>query len=70
MKLTNVANVAVIGALAPVVIALLSSRLLHERIARRDAVLAGCAFLGVVTVAVGSYRRAVAGAGWATCSRS
>lgn len=55
VKLTNVANVAVIGALSPVVIALLSSRLLHERIARRDAVLAGCAFLGVVTVAVGSY---------------
>lgn len=55
VKLTNVANVAVIGALAPVVIALLSARLLHERVARRDAFLAGLAFLGVVTVAVGSY---------------
>lgn len=55
VKLTNVANVAVIGALAPVVIALLSARLLHERIARRDAVLAGCAFVGVLTVAIGSY---------------
>lgn len=55
VKLTNVANVAVIGALAPVVIVLLSARLLHERIARRDAWLVACAFFGVVTVAIGSY---------------
>ena len=51
LKRTSVANVAVIGALAPVVIAIVSARLLHERVARRDALLAGVAFAGVVVVA-------------------
>jgi drug/metabolite transporter (DMT)-like permease len=55
VKRTNVANVAVIGAMAPVLIALLSSRLLGERIERRDMLLALTAFAGVVVVAVGSY---------------
>jgi drug/metabolite transporter (DMT)-like permease len=54
VKRTSVANVAVIGALAPVVIAIVSARLLHERVARRDAILAGVAFAGVLVVAIGS----------------
>ncbi len=55
VKRTSVANVAVIGALAPVAIVLLSAKTLHERVARRDAVLASIAFAGVIAVAVGSY---------------
>jgi drug/metabolite transporter (DMT)-like permease len=54
VKLTSVADVALIGALAPVVIAIASAKLLGERIPRRDAVLVGVSFAGVVIVAVGS----------------
>jgi drug/metabolite transporter (DMT)-like permease len=54
LKRTSVANVAVIGALAPVVIAIVSAKLLHERIARRDVILAAVAFSGVVVVALGT----------------
>jgi len=54
VKRTSVANVAVIGSLAPVVIAIVSTRLLHEKVARRDAVLAAIAFAGVLVVAIGT----------------
>jgi drug/metabolite transporter (DMT)-like permease len=54
VKLTSVADVALIGALAPVVITITSATLLHERVARRDALLVAASFLGVVVVAVGS----------------
>lgn len=54
VKLTSVADVALIGALAPVVITVASAKLLHERVARRDALLVAASFFGVVIVAVGS----------------
>lgn len=54
VKLTSVADVALIGALAPVVITVVSARMLHERVARRDAALVAASFLGVAIVAVGS----------------
>ena len=54
VKLTSIADVALIGALAPVVIAIGSAKLLGERIPRRDAVLVGVSFLGVVVVVIGS----------------
>jgi len=54
VKLTSIADVALIGALAPVVIAIGSARLLGERIPRRDAVLVAASFAGVVVVAIGS----------------
>jgi drug/metabolite transporter (DMT)-like permease len=54
IKHTTIADVAVIGALAPVAIVILSARRLHERIARRDWVLVGVSFAGVVLVAVAS----------------
>lgn len=54
VKLTSIANVAVIGTLSPVVIAVVSALRLKERISRRDAMLVGVSFLGVLVVAVGS----------------
>jgi len=54
VKLTSVADVALIGALAPVVIAVVSAKMLHEQVARRDAALVATSFLGVAIVAVGS----------------
>jgi drug/metabolite transporter (DMT)-like permease len=54
VKLTTVANAAIIGALAPVLIVLASARWLGERIGRREVVLTGASFVGVVVVAVGS----------------
>ncbi len=54
VKLTSIADVALIGALAPVVIAVGSAKLLGERIPPRDAALVAASFLGVVVVAVGS----------------
>jgi drug/metabolite transporter (DMT)-like permease len=53
-KLTSVADATVIGALSPVVIALVSARLLHERIGLTERGLAFVSFIGVVIVAVGS----------------
>jgi len=54
VKLTTVANAALIGALAPVLIVLASARWLGERVGRREAILTGVSFAGVLVVAVGS----------------
>ncbi|HSL12027.1 MAG TPA: DMT family transporter [Actinomycetota bacterium] len=53
-KLTSVADATVIGALSPVVIALVSARLLHERIGLTERGLAAVSFVGVGIVAIGS----------------
>jgi len=63
VKRTSVANVAVIGSLAPVVIAIISVKMLHERVARRDAILAAVAFAGVLVVAIGTSDSAGASLG-------
>jgi drug/metabolite transporter (DMT)-like permease len=54
IKLTTIANAAIIGALAPVLIALASARWLGERFGRREATLAVVSFAGVILVAVGA----------------
>lgn len=51
---TSVANIGVIGALSPVVIAAISVRLLGERMVGRDAALIAVSFVGVVVVVIGS----------------
>ena len=51
---TTVANVAVIGALAPVVIMIVSAWRLHERVTRRDWVLIAVSFAGVIVVVIAS----------------
>jgi drug/metabolite transporter (DMT)-like permease len=53
-KLTSVADATVIGALSPVVIALVSARLLRERIGLTERGLAALSFVGVAIVAIGS----------------
>jgi drug/metabolite transporter (DMT)-like permease len=53
-KLTSVADATVIGALSPVVIVLVSARLLHERVGLTERGLAALSFVGVVIVAIGS----------------
>jgi drug/metabolite transporter (DMT)-like permease len=54
IKHTTIADVAVIGALAPVAIAIISARRLHEHIEGRDWVLVGISFVGVALVAIAS----------------
>jgi drug/metabolite transporter (DMT)-like permease len=54
VKRTSIANVSLIGALAPVVIVAVSAWLLHERIPRRDVGLIVTSFAGVAIVAIGS----------------
>lgn len=54
VKITTVADVALIGALAPVVIVLISSARLGERVTTRSWMLVGASFVGVVIVAVAS----------------
>jgi drug/metabolite transporter (DMT)-like permease len=54
VKLTSIADVALIGALSPVVITVISAWLLHERVGWRNAMLVATSFVGVVVVAVGS----------------
>ena len=54
VKLTTVADVALIGTLATVVIVLLSSIRLGERVTLRSWSLVGASFLGIVIVAVSS----------------
>jgi drug/metabolite transporter (DMT)-like permease len=51
---TTVADVAVIGALAPVVIAIVSARRLRERITSRDWMLIAVSFVGVIVVVIAS----------------
>jgi drug/metabolite transporter (DMT)-like permease len=57
VKRTTVADVALIGALAPVVIVLVSAYRLHERVSLRAWLLVGASFVGVVIVAIGSAGR-------------
>ena len=54
IRATTVADVALIGALAPVAIVLVSAYRLHERVSLRSWVLVGASFIGVVIVAVAS----------------
>lgn len=54
VKRTSVANVALIGALAPVVIAVVSARRLHERLDWRERAFVALSFAGVAVVALGS----------------
>jgi drug/metabolite transporter (DMT)-like permease len=54
VKITTVADVALIGALAPVVIVVISSVRLGERVTARAWGLVGASFVGVVIVAVAS----------------
>ncbi len=53
-QLTSVANATIIGALAPVCIALGAARWFGERIERRDLFFVGASFVGVAIVAIGS----------------
>jgi drug/metabolite transporter (DMT)-like permease len=57
VKLTTVADVALIGALAPVAIMLISASRLHERVTLRSWLLVGVSFVGVVIVALASAGR-------------
>src|SRR5207244_11493756 len=54
IKHTTIADVAVIGALAPVAIAIVSARRLHEHVEGRDWVLVGVSFVRVAVVAIAS----------------
>jgi drug/metabolite transporter (DMT)-like permease len=54
IKRTTVADVAIIGALAPVVIVVVSAYRLRERVTLRAWLLAGVSFVGVVIVALAS----------------
>lgn len=54
VKRTTVADVALIGALAPVVIVVVSAHRLGERVSPRSWVLAFASFVGVVIVAIAS----------------
>lgn len=53
-KLTTVANATIIGALAPVFIAIGAARWFGERFERRDIAFMAASFVGVALVAVGS----------------
>jgi drug/metabolite transporter (DMT)-like permease len=57
VKRTTVADVALIGALAPVAIVLVSAYRLHERVTLRAWLLVAASFVGVVIVAVASAGR-------------
>ena len=50
IKLTSVANATVIGALQPVVVAIIANRVFGEVIRRRDLALGGVAIVGVAVV--------------------
>jgi drug/metabolite transporter (DMT)-like permease len=54
IRATTVADVALIGALAPVAIVLVSAYRLHEPVSLRAWLLVGASFVGVVIVAVAS----------------
>jgi len=54
VKLTAVADAAIIGALAPIMILFVSGRMFDERISRREIGLAAASFGGVVLVAIGA----------------
>jgi drug/metabolite transporter (DMT)-like permease len=54
VKLTTVANAAIIGALSPIFILLVAARIFGERVGRRDLLLVALSFVGVVIVAIGA----------------
>ncbi len=54
VKLTTVANAAIIGALSPILITLAAGRMFGERVGRREAGLIALSFAGVAIVALGS----------------
>lgn len=54
VKLTTIANATVIGALQPVVVAIVAARIFGERIHRRDILLGAVALAGVVLVVLGA----------------
>ncbi len=54
LKATNVADVAIIGALQPALVLLVAGRMFGERITVREVALVGVAMLGVVLVVLGS----------------
>jgi drug/metabolite transporter (DMT)-like permease len=54
IKHTTIADVALIAALAPVAIVIVSARRLHERVTRRDWILVAVSFAGVIVVVVAS----------------
>lgn len=53
-KLTTIADATIIAALSPVLILLVAGRMFGEHVGRREAMLAGLSFVGVVLVAIGS----------------
>jgi inner membrane transporter RhtA len=54
VKLTAIANAAIISALSPIMILLVAGRMFGEHVGRREAWLAAASFGGVVLVAVGA----------------
>lgn len=54
VKLTTVANVAIIGAISPILVLLAAGRMFGERVRPREAALVAMSFVGIVVVAVGS----------------
>jgi drug/metabolite transporter (DMT)-like permease len=60
IKLTTIANTTVIGALQPVIVALIARRFFGEVIHRREVILGGVALLGVVVVVFGAAESAEA----------
>jgi DME family drug/metabolite transporter len=61
-QLTSVANATIIGALAPVCIALGAARWFGERVGPRDLFFIAASFVGVAIVAIGSAGSPTAGA--------
>lgn len=54
VKLTTVANFAIIGAISPILVLLVAGRMFGERVRAREAALVALSFTGIVIVAVGS----------------
>ena len=54
VKLTTVANAAIIGALSPILILLVAGRMFGERAGARERALVALSFLGVGIVALGA----------------
>lgn len=62
VKETTIANATVIGALQPIVVAVIAARWFGERIQRRDAFLGALALAGVVVVIAGARNNGEASA--------
>lgn len=54
VKMTNIANVSIIGALQPALVLLVAGRLFGERVTRTALLWAGVAFVGTIPVIVGA----------------